>query len=79
MPIVPPLSRQTGLSSRRGRLLAPLLILVLLSACDLFGEKKQPLPGERISVLSLDRQLEPDPALAAVPIALQGEFDLPVG
>jgi outer membrane protein assembly factor BamB len=70
MPIVPPLSRQTGLCSRRGRFLAPLLVLVLLCACDLFGDKKQPLPGERISVLSLDRQLEPDPALSAVPIAL---------
>jgi outer membrane protein assembly factor BamB len=41
-----------------------------LAGCDWFGEKKQPLPGERISVLSLDRQVEPDPALAAIPIAL---------
>jgi outer membrane protein assembly factor BamB len=41
-----------------------------LAGCDWFGDKKQPLPGERISVLSLDRQLEPDPALAAIPISL---------
>jgi outer membrane protein assembly factor BamB len=41
-----------------------------LAGCDLFGDKKQPLPGERISVLSLDRQLEPDPDLAKIPITL---------
>lgn len=41
-----------------------------LAGCSWFATKKQPLPGERISVLSLDRQLKPDPALAAVAISL---------
>jgi len=47
-----------------------LLIALMLAGCSWFGEKKQPLPGERISVLSLDRQLEPDPELAKIPITL---------
>jgi outer membrane protein assembly factor BamB len=43
----------------------------LLSACSLFGgEHKEPLPGERISVLSLDRRLQPDPKLADIAITL---------
>ncbi len=42
------------------------------AACDLFGDKKKPLPGERISVLGLDRRNEPDPQLANVPITLPG-------
>jgi outer membrane protein assembly factor BamB len=54
--------------------LTPAALLLLLSlsvaGCNWFGDKKQPLPGERISVLSLDRQLEPDPALAKIPITL---------
>src|SRR5262249_61588385 len=41
-----------------------------LVGCGLFGDKKQPLAGERISVLSLDRQLEPDPDLIKTPITL---------
>ena len=51
-------------------MLGSLLILLVAAGCDLFGDKKQPLPGERISVLSLDRQLEPDPELAKIPITL---------
>jgi outer membrane protein assembly factor BamB len=47
-----------------------LLVSAMLAACDWFSEKKQPLPGERISVLSLDRQLEPDPELSKIPITL---------
>jgi len=35
-----------------------LLVSLGLAGCDMFGDKKQPLPGERISVLSLDRQLD---------------------
>ena len=49
------------------------LILALsltLAGCGWFESKKQPLPGERISVLSLDRQLEPDPELAKIAITL---------
>jgi outer membrane protein assembly factor BamB len=47
-----------------------LLVSAMLASCDWLGEKKQPLPGERISVLSLDRQLEPDPELSKIPITL---------
>lgn len=49
---------------------ALLLAALTLSGCSWFASKKQPLPGERISVLSLDRQLKPDPAVAKVPITL---------
>ncbi len=47
-----------------------LLAAVALSGCSWFSSKKQPLPGERISILSLDRQLKPDPDVAKVPITL---------
>ena len=47
-----------------------LLVSLGLAGCGLFGDKKQPLPGERISVLSLDRQLEPDPDVTKIPITL---------
>src|SRR5260370_3412203 len=47
-----------------------LLVFLGLAGCGLFGDKKQPLPGERISVLSLDRQLEPDPDVTKIPISL---------
>src|SRR6516225_4190401 len=49
---------------------ALLPVLLLLAACGWFDSKKQPLSGERISVLSLDRQLEPDPNLAKIAITL---------
>src|SRR5689334_10875805 len=52
-------------------LLALLLLLAaILVGCGMFADKKQPLPGERISVLSLDRRLEPDPELAKIPMTL---------
>ncbi len=47
-----------------------LLAGLALSGCSWFATKKQPLPGERISVLSLDRRLKPDPALAQIAISL---------
>jgi len=47
-----------------------LLVSLLLAGCGWFDSKKQSLSGERISVLSLDRQLEPDPDLAKIPITL---------
>ena len=34
------------------------------------GEDAPPLPGERISVLLLERTLEPDPELASEPVVL---------
>src|SRR3984893_18604233 len=40
------------------------------AACGLFDEKKARLPGERISVLGLDRSVEPDPKLANLAITL---------
>src|SRR6516162_414068 len=46
------------------------LVSLVLAGCSWFDSKKQPLSGERISVLSLDRQLEPDPDLAKIPISL---------
>src|SRR3974377_1608551 len=46
------------------------LVSLLLAGCSWFESKKQPLPGERISVLSLDRQLEPDQELAKIAITL---------
>jgi outer membrane protein assembly factor BamB len=54
-------------------------LLALLGGCDaltnvtsdLFSEvNKEKLKGDRVSVLSLDRRLEPDPALAAVTVRL---------
>jgi outer membrane protein assembly factor BamB len=54
----------------RTAIAAPVLISLLLAGCGWFDSKKQPLSGERISVLSLDRQLEPDPALAKIAITL---------
>src|SRR5271155_5993293 len=47
-----------------------LLALIFLAGCSWCEAKKEPLPGERISVLTLDRQLTPDPALAEIPITL---------
>jgi outer membrane protein assembly factor BamB len=50
---------------------APLLACALLLAgCGWFGDTKTRLPGERLSVLSLQRQLEPDPALAQLEVRL---------
>lgn len=70
IPLIRALSSETAHGSRQALLLATLLVLLMLAGCDWFGDKKQPLPGERISVLSLDRQLEPDPALASIAITL---------
>jgi len=51
---------------------ACLLAAVLLAGCSMFegGADKQKLPGKRISILSLDRQLQPDPALSEVDVRL---------
>src|SRR5437764_14578268 len=47
-----------------------LLVSLRVAGCGLCGGWKQPLPGERISVLRLDRQLEPDPDVTKIPITL---------
>lgn len=45
-----------------------------LSGCGIdgwFGDSEPPpLPGERISVLQMDRRIEPDPDISGVPVAL---------
>jgi len=69
---------------REGRSRGIALVLVIglvpvLAACDSwFGEAAAPpLPGDRISVLSLERRLEPDPALSDLPVRLPRPFDNP--
>jgi outer membrane protein assembly factor BamB len=51
-----------------------LTLALALAGCssieDIFAESKPPLKGERVSVLTLDRRLEPDPALAAIHVRL---------
>jgi outer membrane protein assembly factor BamB len=47
-----------------------LLLALGVSGCDLFKDKEQPLPGERIPVLGVGSGLEPDPKLAATPVKL---------
>jgi outer membrane protein assembly factor BamB len=51
---------------------AALLLSLTPAGCDWLGigDKKQPLPGERISVLGLDTAFEPDPQVANTPVAL---------
>ncbi|HVM81737.1 MAG TPA: PQQ-binding-like beta-propeller repeat protein [Stellaceae bacterium] len=63
------------------RLLGTLAVLSLLAltGCDLFnsatddlfgGETKTPLPGKRVSILNLERQLEPDPSVQQAEVRL---------
>ncbi len=49
---------------------AALLLALGTAGCDLFKDKKVPLPGERIPVLGLGGSLDPDPKLAAIPVTL---------
>jgi len=54
-------------------------LLASLTACDtvgdLFADDPEPiLPGERLSVLQLERQLEPDPELSRLTVALPSAF-----
>src|SRR5437763_15168719 len=48
-----------------------LLLSLVPAGCDWFGDKKQPLAGERISVLGLDTRFDHDPQLAGTPVTLQ--------
>src|SRR5260370_4921244 len=55
----------------RRHFVSVLLASATAAGCDLFGEKdKARLPGDRISVLGLDRRVEPDPLLVNQPISL---------
>jgi outer membrane protein assembly factor BamB len=47
-----------------------LLASLAPAGCDWFGDKKAPLPGERISVLGPGRGFEPDPQIADAPITV---------
>ena len=56
-----------------------LLSLTMLVACDTVGDffdddETPPLEGERLSVLQLERQLEPDPELSQLAISLPSPF-----
>ncbi len=66
--------------SRRLACLA-LAAALLLAGCDtfkdVFGESKEKLPGKRVSVLSLDKSLEPDPELKSKSVTLPAPFDNP--
>jgi len=56
---------------RHSRWIALSLVLpVALAGCGMFDSKKSKLPGQRISVLELEKQLEPDPSLSSVSVAL---------
>ncbi|UEM05236.1 PQQ-binding-like beta-propeller repeat protein [Skermanella rosea] len=70
-------SRPAGRSVTRSlsaRLLAAGMVTLSLAGCgsgSWFGDSEPPpLPGERISVLRLERQLEPDPRLADLRVEL---------
>lgn len=52
------------------RAFTALLLALGPAACDWFGDKKTPLPGERIPVLGIGGGVEPDPKLAATPVTL---------
>ena len=60
------------------RCVPPLLALLVLASCGdtwLGGEEEdKPLPGRRVSVLVLERALEPDPALATEVVRLPRPF-----
>src|SRR5262245_43821116 len=49
--------------------------LALLAGCGWFGEsEKPPLPGERVSALQLNRQLNVDPELADTDVILPAPY-----
>lgn len=56
--------------STLARFAAAALLAVALAGCGWFEKKKEPLPGERVSVLVHQRTLNPDPELAGSQILL---------
>ena len=50
--------------------LSALLFAAALTGCDWFEKSKQPLPGERISVLGDRKDLEPDSDVAGIQVTL---------
>lgn len=55
------------------RVLAAAVLALSAAGCgitDWFEDEEEPLPGKRISVLSLERQIEPDPRAANQPVEL---------
>ncbi|MGE0580110.1 PQQ-binding-like beta-propeller repeat protein [Reyranella sp.] len=70
---VPPPARVAGCRIA-GRLLGALVLITSLTACDVVdyfvGKRKEPLPGERVSVFSERGALEPDSDMANVQVVL---------
>jgi outer membrane protein assembly factor BamB len=54
----------------RRRFVSAMAASLATSACGLFDQKKARLPGDRISVLGLDRSVQPDPKLANLAVTL---------
>src|SRR5207244_12520604 len=67
-PYPAPLGRSFRAMNRRD--FTGLLLSLAPAGCDWLRDKKQPLPGERISVLGLDSRFEPDPQVANEPVKL---------
>ncbi|MCC7276607.1 MAG: PQQ-binding-like beta-propeller repeat protein [Alphaproteobacteria bacterium] len=66
-----------GNAARRGAL-AAVVLCGAVAGCDWFGESAAPpLPGTRLSILSLERRIEPDPAMARVEVMLPRPVENP--
>lgn len=67
-------------AARTARGLVLAAALASLSACGVFGGHKEskrpktPVLGQRVSILSTERNVEADPALAAVPVSLPAPY-----
>ncbi|HTZ38140.1 MAG TPA: PQQ-binding-like beta-propeller repeat protein [Stellaceae bacterium] len=55
---------------KRRQFVSALLASLTAGGCSLFEKKKTRLPGERISVLGLEKSIAPDPAVANRPVTL---------
>jgi len=65
--MAPRLASRSGINRRD---FTALLLGLGTAGCDMFKDKKQPLPGQRIPVLGLGSDIEPDPKLAGIAITL---------